>query len=87
MANVYPHPEPQFVNFASRRSVIHSTKGIVSCTQPLASAAGIEVLRKGGNAAVLISSVLPHKSQLTHVRMLPSPWQLPSMSWNLAPPA
>lgn len=51
MANVYPHPEPQFVNFASRRSVIHSTKGIVSCTQPLASAAGIEVLRKGGNAA------------------------------------
>lgn len=51
-ANVYPHPEPQFVNFPSRRSVIHSTKGIVSCTQPLASAAGIEVLRKGGNAAV-----------------------------------
>ncbi|KAL1591669.1 hypothetical protein SLS60_011667 [Paraconiothyrium brasiliense] len=50
-ANVYPHPEPQFVNFPSRRSVIHSTKGIVSCTQPLASAAGIEVLRKGGNAA------------------------------------
>ncbi|KAK7186414.1 hypothetical protein DPSP01_013107 [Paraphaeosphaeria sporulosa] len=49
--NVYPHPEPQFVNFPSRRSVIHSTKGIVSCTQPLASAAGIEVLRKGGNAA------------------------------------
>ncbi|KAH7344247.1 nucleophile aminohydrolase [Pyrenochaeta sp. MPI-SDFR-AT-0127] len=49
--NVYPHPKPQFVNFPSRRSVIHSTKGIVSCTQPLASAAGIEILRKGGNAA------------------------------------
>jgi gamma-glutamyltranspeptidase/glutathione hydrolase len=49
--NVYPHPEPQFVHFASRRSVVHSTKGIVSCTQPLAAAAGIEILRKGGNAA------------------------------------
>ncbi|KAJ4371304.1 hypothetical protein N0V83_004521 [Neocucurbitaria cava] len=49
--NVYPHPEPQFVHFPSRRSVVHSTKGIVSCTQPLATAAGIEVLRKGGNAA------------------------------------
>ncbi|OAL53893.1 acylase ACY 1 [Pyrenochaeta sp. DS3sAY3a] len=49
--NVYPHPEPQFVHFPSRRSVVHSTKGIVSCTQPLATAAGIEILRKGGNAA------------------------------------
>ena len=50
--NVYPHPEPQFVHFPSRRSVLHSTKGIVSSTQSLASAAGIEILRKGGNAAV-----------------------------------
>jgi len=49
--NVYPHPEPQFTHFASRRSVVHSTKGIVSCTQPLATAAGIDILRKGGNAA------------------------------------
>ncbi|KAF2626109.1 acylase ACY 1 [Macroventuria anomochaeta] len=51
MSNVYPHPEPQFVHFPSRRSVVHSTKGIVSCTQPLATAAGIDILRKGGNAA------------------------------------
>ncbi|CAI6325587.1 unnamed protein product [Periconia digitata] len=49
--NIYSHPEPQFLHFPSRRSVVHSTKGIVSCTQPLATAAGLEILRKGGNAA------------------------------------
>ena len=41
-----------FIRFASRRSVVHSTKGMVACTQPLAAAAGVEILRKGGNAAV-----------------------------------
>ncbi|KAF2468592.1 gamma-glutamyltranspeptidase [Lindgomyces ingoldianus] len=49
--DIYPHPEPQFIHFPSRRSVVHSTKGIVSCTQPLAATAGLDVLRKGGNAA------------------------------------
>jgi gamma-glutamyltranspeptidase len=38
--------------FQTRRSVVHSTKGIISSTQPLASQAGIEILRQGGNAAV-----------------------------------
>ncbi|TPX14392.1 uncharacterized protein E0L32_005356 [Thyridium curvatum] len=37
--------------FASRRSVVHSTKGIVSCTQPLAAKCGIDILNAGGNAA------------------------------------
>lgn len=50
--NVYPHHEPQFTRFPSRRSVVHSTQGIVSSTQPLATAAGLDILRKGGNAAV-----------------------------------
>jgi len=44
--------KPDFMRFASRRSVVHSTKGIVSCTQPLACRAGIKVLQQGGNAAV-----------------------------------
>ena len=44
-------PETEFMPFASRRSVVHSTKGIVSSTQPLASQCGLEILRKGGNAA------------------------------------
>ncbi|EFY96572.1 lincomycin-condensing protein [Metarhizium robertsii ARSEF 23] len=37
--------------FPSRRSVVHSTDGIVACTQPLAAKCGLDVLRAGGNAA------------------------------------
>lgn len=48
---VYPDIDRAFVPFPSRRSVVHSTNGIVSCTQPLAAAAGQRVLREGGNAA------------------------------------
>lgn len=40
-----------FTSFPTRRSVVHSTHGIVSCTQPLASSAGIRILQAGGNAA------------------------------------
>lgn len=43
-----PH---EFQHFASRRSQVMSTKGVVACAQPLACSAGIEVLNKGGNAA------------------------------------
>lgn len=45
------HPEPAFQRFASRRSVVYGTKGIVASSQPLATEAGLEILRKGGNAA------------------------------------
>ncbi|KAF6811714.1 gamma-glutamyltranspeptidase [Colletotrichum sojae] len=41
----------EFTKFPSRRSVVHSTKGIVSCTQPLAAKCGLEILQAGGNAA------------------------------------
>jgi gamma-glutamyltranspeptidase / glutathione hydrolase len=40
-----------FQGFPSRRSVVHSTKGIVTCTQPLAAGAGVQILQAGGNAA------------------------------------
>ncbi|KAK5108317.1 hypothetical protein LTR62_008413 [Meristemomyces frigidus] len=43
--------EAEFLTFPSRRSVVHSTHGIVSSTQPLASQCGLEILRKGGNCA------------------------------------
>lgn len=50
-AAIYPSSDPEFISFASRRSVVHSTKGIVACTQPLAAEAGQRILREGGNAA------------------------------------
>ncbi|KAK4193112.1 putative gamma-glutamyltransferase YwrD [Podospora australis] len=49
--SVFPAPETAFMKWPSRRSVVHSTKGIVACTQPLAAKCGIDVLNAGGNAA------------------------------------
>lgn len=37
--------------FASRRSPVYATRGIVATSQPLATAAGLEILAQGGNAA------------------------------------
>ena len=48
---IYPSSDPDFIYFPSRRSVVHSTNGIVACTQPLAAQAGQRILRAGGNAA------------------------------------
>ncbi|KAJ5211450.1 Gamma-glutamyltranspeptidase [Penicillium cinerascens] len=48
---VYGRAEADLVPFASRRSTVHSRNGIVSCTQPLAAAAGQRILSQGGNAA------------------------------------
>ena len=39
------------LNFNSRRSPVLSQRGIVATSQPLAVAAGLEILSKGGNAA------------------------------------
>lgn len=51
-------PEVVYQQFASRRSTVYGRKGVVSCTQPLAAEAGLEVLRKGGNAGVYFMLVL-----------------------------
>ncbi|KIP12484.1 hypothetical protein PHLGIDRAFT_113571 [Phlebiopsis gigantea 11061_1 CR5-6] len=45
------YPEPVLQRFPSRRSVVFGTKGMVAASQPLAVEAGLEILRKGGNAA------------------------------------
>jgi len=39
------------LNFFSRRSPVYGLNGIVATSQPLATAAGLEILAKGGNAA------------------------------------
>ncbi|KAI2618119.1 gamma-glutamyltranspeptidase [Hypoxylon sp. NC1633] len=49
--SLFPPASHVFSKFASRRSVVHSAKGIVSCSQPLAAKCGIEVLEAGGNCA------------------------------------
>ncbi|CAK7228449.1 hypothetical protein SBRCBS47491_006910 [Sporothrix bragantina] len=48
---VHPDVSDVFQRFSSRRSVVHSTRGMVACTQPLAAKCGIDVLQAGGNAA------------------------------------
>jgi gamma-glutamyltranspeptidase/glutathione hydrolase len=34
-----------------RRSPVYGTRGMVSCSQPLAAEAGLRILQSGGNAA------------------------------------
>ncbi|KAG8753974.1 hypothetical protein FRC12_011360 [Ceratobasidium sp. 428] len=54
-------PEFVYQQFASRRSTVYGKKGVVACSQPLAAEAGLEILRKGGNAAdaaVAVSAAL-----------------------------
>ncbi|KJZ75159.1 hypothetical protein HIM_05353 [Hirsutella minnesotensis 3608] len=46
-----PGFSPLACRFPSRRSVVHSTNGIVACSQPLAAKCGVDILRAGGNAA------------------------------------
>ena len=50
--SVYPPAGGEFMKWPSRRSVVHSTGGMVACTQPLAAKCGIAILNAGGNAAV-----------------------------------
>ncbi|SMF00820.1 gamma-glutamyltransferase family protein [Desulfovibrio gilichinskyi] len=44
------HSQPEFI-FNSRRSPVYATKGMVASSLPLATEAGLEMLRSGGNAA------------------------------------
>ena len=37
-------------SYPSRRSLVYGTKGMVSTSQPLAAQAGLDIIKKGGNA-------------------------------------
>jgi gamma-glutamyltranspeptidase / glutathione hydrolase len=45
------NPNMTNTTFTFRRSPVYSRRGIVATSQPLATAAGLEILSKGGNAA------------------------------------
>ncbi|KAK4240484.1 putative gamma-glutamyltransferase YwrD [Achaetomium macrosporum] len=78
--SVFPPPSGEFMKWPSRRSVVHSTKGIVACTQPLAAKCGIDILNAGGNAAVsghpTSMSGLDGQSQANRLHRMP-PWPSP----------
>ncbi|WP_152039720.1 gamma-glutamyltransferase family protein [Salinigranum salinum] len=43
-------PAPDLDRFTSRRSTVYGSRGVVATSQPLAAEAGVELLRRGGNA-------------------------------------
>lgn len=42
--------DPKLYSYPSRRSAVYGTRGMVCATQPLAAQAGLDILKKGGNA-------------------------------------
>ena len=42
--------DPLYQKYPSRRYPVYARNGMVNCSSPLAAAAGLEILRKGGNA-------------------------------------
>lgn len=63
---------PPHYNYNSRRSVVYGTKGVVAASQPLAVEAGLEILRKGGNAGELI----PYTPRVVRLAKVTSALQL-----------
>ncbi|KAJ6114996.1 gamma-glutamyltranspeptidase [Penicillium sp. IBT 16267x] len=81
---VYSAQKPDFAPFSSRRSVVHSTNGIVSCSQPLAAAAGQSILKEGGNAADAAVAVGKY-TPITYI-LISNNSRLPSAALNVTEP-
>ena len=47
---MWPEFDALNYRYPSRRRVVYGKKGMISCTQPLAAGAGLEIMKKGGNA-------------------------------------
>jgi len=43
--------DPLYHKYPSKRYPVYAANGMVNCSNPLAAAAGLEILQKGGNAA------------------------------------
>ncbi len=56
------NPDVVLQHFPSRRSVVYGTKGVVSSSQPLATEAGLEILRQDGNAGTDVVPPIAIKS-------------------------
>ena len=42
--------DPLYQKYTSKRYPVYARNGMVNCSSPLAAAAGLEILQKGGNA-------------------------------------
>jgi hypothetical protein len=73
--SVYPPACGEFMKWPSRRSVVHSTGGMVACTQPLAAKCGVAILNAGGNAAVSAGPLSVSSDQKANQLPRMPPWQ------------
>ena len=60
--------DPLFYPYPSRRSVVFADRGMVATSQPLAAQAGLEILKKGGNAIDAAIALAPQNRRYRQVR-------------------